>query len=154
MVLSLTAFPDAEAIVGEALRDALISNISTRVYSSIPKNPTYPLITYQRIGGLPAVRDYMDAANIQVEVWGGTKSQAFDAAAEARVTLIELEGTSVSDPVSAWISAVEDSLGLSWQPDPLTGRDRYLFAVTLYARAMVSASGYGVGGYGEGGYGD
>ena len=133
MVLSPTAFPDTEAIAAKTLRDANITG--SRVYSSIPKNPTYPLITVHRIGGLPAVRDYMDAANIQIEVWGGTKSEAFDAAAEARATLIELEGTSVTDPVDAWISAVEDSLGLSWQPDPLTGKDRYLFAVSIYARS-------------------
>jgi hypothetical protein len=37
-------------------------------------------------------------------------------------------------PVSAFISGVEDSLGLTWQPDPSTGRDRYIFGVSIYAR--------------------
>ena len=128
-------FPDVEAIVAKTLRTASIPNISTRVYSSIPRDPTFPLITVQRIGGIPAVREYMDAGNIQIDVWGGTKSEARDAAARARIVLLGLAGSAVTDPVAAWVSAVEDSLGLSWQPDQLTGRDRYLFGVSVYARA-------------------
>lgn len=134
MTLILQA-PDMEAVCAVTLRTAAISGLGTRVYSSIPRDPTYPLITVSRIGGLPSVREYLDAANIQIDVWGGTKSEAHDIAARARVVLLTLAGTSVTTPVAAWISAVEDSLGLSWQPDPLTGRDRYLFGVTVYGRA-------------------
>lgn len=127
-------FPDCEAIAAAALRAAAIAGVGSRVYSSVPKEPAFPLIVVRRIGGAPAVREYMDAANLQVDVWGDSKSGARDAAARARVVLLELEGTSVSSPVAAWVSAVEDSLGLTWQPDPETGRDRYLFGVTLIAR--------------------
>lgn len=125
--------PDCEGIVASALRNAAIPEV-TGVYSSIPKVPTYPLIIVQRIGGVPVVREYMDAANIQIEVWGNSKSQCFDIAARARGVLLMLAGTSVSDPVNAWVSAVEDSLGIVWLPDPDTGRDRYLFSEIVYAR--------------------
>jgi hypothetical protein len=141
---------DVEAIVASVLRAAGITNL-VGVYSSIPKDPTFPLITVQRIGGFSPVREYLDAANIQIDVWGGSKSEAFDIAARARLVLLGLAGTQVPSPVSAWVSAVEDSLGVTWQPDPSTGRDRYLFSVLVYARAadgVTVASGYGGGGYG------
>ena len=133
MTLILEA-PDMEAVAAVTLRNAAISGLGTRVYSSIPADPTYPLVTVQRIGGIPSVREYLDTANIQIDVWGGSKSEARDIAARARVVLLSLAGTSVTSPVSAWISAVEDVLGLSWQPDQLTGRDRYIFGVLIYGR--------------------
>lgn len=126
--------PDLEAVAAAALRTAAIAGLDTRVYSSVPTSPTFPLITVQRIGGIPAVREYLDTANLQIDVWGGSKSEIRDIAARARVVLLELAGTLVTSPVRAWISAVEDVLGLSWQPDQLTGRDRYLFGVLVYGR--------------------
>ena len=134
MTLILEA-PDMEAVCAVVLRNAAITNVGTRVYSSIPRDPTFPLITVHRIGGLPAVREYLDAANIQIDVWGGTKSEARDIAARARVVLLTIAGTLITSPVRAWISGVEDQLGLSWQPDPVTGRDRYVFGVAVYGRS-------------------
>lgn len=133
MTLILEA-PDLEAIAAVALRNAAISGVGSRVYSSIPRDPTYPLITVTRIGGIPAVREYLDTASIQIDVWGGTKSEAHDIAARARVVLLTIAGTLITSPVRAWISAVEDSLGLSWLPDSVTGRDRYVFGVEMYGR--------------------
>lgn len=127
-------FPDLEAVASGALRAANITDIGNRWYSSVPADPVFPLGTIQRVGGIPAVREYMDAANIQIDVWGDTKAKARTIAAAARTVLINLTGTTVTSPVNAWISSVEDSLGLTWQPDPLTGRDRYLFGVTIYGR--------------------
>lgn len=125
--------PDLEAVAATAIRNANITNLAARVYSSIPaQNAVFPLATVQRISGTPAVREALDAANLQIDVWGGSKSQARDIAARARVVLLELEGTAVTDPVNAYITAVEDALGLNWQPDPDTGRDRYLFGVLIY----------------------
>lgn len=127
--------PDMEAVAAVTIRTAAISGLGTRVYSSIPTNPTWPLVTVQRIGGIPAVREYLDTANLQVDVWGNSKSEARDIAARARVVLLSIAGTLVTTPVRAWISAVEDALGLSWQPDPITGRDRYIFGVLMYGRS-------------------
>lgn len=126
--------PDIEAVIAASLRNAAITGLSTRVYSSVPADPTFPLAVVSRIGGLPSVREYLDTANIQIDVWGGTKSEIRDIAARARVVLLGLAGTLVTSPVRAWISAVEDVLGLSWQPDELTGRDRYVFGVLVYGR--------------------
>lgn len=129
-------FVDAEAVISTALRTApLISALGTRVYSSIPKNPTYPLVTVKRIGGIPAERHALDRAQIQIDVWGDTKGSAHDVAAAARVKIHELEGTSftMTDPaVTAFVTAVRDTIGLTWLPDVETARDRYMFAVTVY----------------------
>lgn len=129
-------FPDFEAVASAALRNAAIDGIGEHVYSSVPAKATekklYPLLTVKRIGGVPPNRRALDSANIQVDAWGNTKSEAHDAAVKARLALMQLEGTAVTDPVDAYISGVSDSLGLNWSPDPETGRDRYVFAVYLY----------------------
>lgn len=133
-------FPDAEALAGAVLR----SELACGVYSSIPRNPTYPLVTLKRIGGIPAERHRLDFASIQVDVWGTSKTEARDIAAEARAALYGMEGTSyaLADnwPDDAVVSGVSDTLGLTWLPDQETSRDRYVFGVGLYLHA-VSSSG-------------
>lgn len=124
-------FPDAEAAVGTAIRAANIPGIGGRVYSSVPKSPTFPLIVVRRIGGRPTVRQSLDTAHIQIDVWGRNKGEAHDAAQLARVALHRAEGTVQRD---AFITAVEDSLGLSWQPDPDTDRDRYILGAYVSTR--------------------
>jgi hypothetical protein len=136
--------PDLEAIASKTLRDA-----GWRAYSSVPSNPEWPLMVISRAGGFIPVRRYLDAARIQIDVWGGakgdpaggtSKSVIQDMAQEARVELHRLEGTSVVDPVAAFITGVEDAMGLTWLPDPDTGRDRYIFAVLIYGRTLYEAS--------------
>lgn len=143
----MTAFrtlPDLEAVASVALRSADIEGLNG-VYSSVPaRNPRYPLITVDRAGGSPAVREILDRAYIRVLVWGGlagdgpgapSKSQILDIAQEARVVLLEMEGQTVHDPVDAFITAVEDGSGLSWKPDQ-TGRDRYIFTMWMYGFSL------------------
>ena len=60
--------PDAESVASKIIR----AGTGGRVYSSIPSKPTYPLIVVQRLGGIPRTRR-LDAANIQVDVWGTSK---------------------------------------------------------------------------------
>lgn len=136
MVTEFRVFPDIEAIVGKALRDANISGIGTRWYSSVPNTPVYPIGVVQRLGGNPPVRPYLDAGVIQIEVWGTSKAEARDIAARARIAILELEGTAVMFPEAAFVTGVDDSRGLTWQPDELTGRDRYLFNMEVFARSM------------------
>jgi hypothetical protein len=129
--------PDMEAAVATVIRDAAITGLGDRVYSSIPAKPTYPLVVVIRVGGTPSVRRYLDRANIQINVWGENQGQALDIAQECRVVVLEAEGTNVTiDGVGdVWISAVDDSLGMSYVPDPSTNRDRYLFGLLVAGRA-------------------
>lgn len=138
-------FPDAEAVVGSALRAVSIDGIDERVYTSIPKRPTYPLAIVTRVGGPGGERHYLDGARIQIDVWGSAKDtppedrtplgDLHDIAQEARVAVLDLEGTSLSDPVSAFVSGTEDATRIQRLADPVTSRERYFFAVNIYLRA-------------------
>lgn len=127
-------FPDAEAFVAWAIRSASIAGLAG-VHSSIPKEPTWPLAIVGRIGGLPVERHRIDGPSIQVDVWGGSKSEAHDIAQAARTAVHSLEGGTygVTDtcPISITVTSVEDSLGMAFLPDPDTSRDRYVFGLRL-----------------------
>jgi len=126
------AFPDAEAVVAAWLRAHVPG--PPRVYSSVPAKPTYPLVTVARTGGTPAVRQYLDAPRIDVNVWGNSKSEAYDLSAACRKALMEMEGQRVTDPVAAFVAGVDDVIGATFLPDETTARDRYVFSVTVYLR--------------------
>jgi hypothetical protein len=128
------AFPDIEALVGYWLRTQIGGS---RVYSSIPNNPTWPLVTVKRIGGIPRIETMLDSAHIQLDVWGNNKSEARDLADNMRRTLHAMQGqkfaTASGAPDNGYVTAVTDSLGLTFLPDPTTGRDRYIVGVYVYA---------------------
>lgn len=123
-------FPDIEAMVGAALRAEGVCG--RRVYSSIPANPTYPLVTVARLGGVPPDRRRLDRARIQVDVYGNNKAEARDAAELARRVVLEMEGETFAS-FNGFVSDVEDELGLTFLPDQDTKKDRYLFAVGVFA---------------------
>ena len=127
-------FPDAEAVVGAAIRNASISGLGTRVYSSIPRSPVYPLVLVRRVGGFPAVRQALDRASIQIEAWGDTKATAQRIAQEARVAVLLLEGTIVHTPVDAAITGVSDATGMFFSEDDVTDIDRYIFGMNVWLR--------------------
>lgn len=128
--ISGNAFPDVEAILAEWLRDGALA-VGDRVYSRIPADPVFPLITVARLGGVPSVKLYQDSALVQVSVWGNSKSEARDIADAARRRTQQLQGVLGDD---YFTHAVEDAQGLTWLPDQETGRDRYLFGVLVYFR--------------------
>lgn len=144
-------FPDAEAVVGWAIRTAEIGDLDG-VYSSLPRDAFTAsgpacLALVGRIGGVPANRHALDTANIQVSVYGPSKSIAHDVAQAARVAVHQLEGLTVGleetsgedAPVPCTVTAVRDALGLSSQPDSISHKDRYIFSCYLYTRTPREA---------------
>jgi hypothetical protein len=133
--MAVDQFPDAEALVAHAIRTGVAGS---RVYSSVPNDPTYPLVTVRRIGGTPMERHRWDEARIQIDVWGTSKSEAFDLAQAARQAAHAMEGVTYSTgagaPAAAFVSAVDDDLGLTFLPDTPTGRDRYIIGVAVVIR--------------------
>lgn len=131
---SYDVFPNWEGLISSIIRNA----IGTRVYSSLPKTPTYPLIIITRIGGVPLEEHQLDQASIQVRVWGENKKQALELAQAARVALHEGEAVTytVGDdwPVGGFIASVKDTTGISWAPDNDTERDGYVFGVSVIGR--------------------
>jgi len=93
-----------------------------------------------RFGGIPTNRLRLDFSRIQIDVWGTSKSEARDIAAEARAVVHAMEGESFTItggwPDDAFVTAVADDLGLLWLPDPDTARDRYTFGVALTLHAL------------------
>ena len=127
-------FPDAEAAASIILRNANISG--GRVYSSIPATPTFPLIVVERVGGIPAVRQRLDRARVQISTWGNSKSETRLIAMQARAALLTAEGTTVVISTgNAVITGVDDDLGLFWSPDSATDRDRHIFGVEIFLHA-------------------
>ena len=130
--MTFSVMPDIEAVALKKLNDAGVC--SGRCYPSIPASPTYPLAVVERIGGIPPVRQRLDNGNVQVRVYGNSKAEARDAAELARRKLMDLENTTDATN-AAWVSGVADTLGLSWQPDPVSKRDCYVFGVAIFAHA-------------------
>jgi hypothetical protein len=124
-------FADAEAVVAGWIRSTVAGS---RVYSSVPNTPTYPLVTVARTGGIAAERHYLDQARIDVNVWGNSKTEAHDLAALCRAAVHNLEGQIVTGQEPAFVSGVDDAVGLTWLPDQVTARDRYVFSVLVYLR--------------------
>ena len=134
-VAKWSSFPDIEAMVRSALADANVAG--GRVYSSVPARPTYPLVTVKRLGGLPAVERRLDRARIQIDAWGNNNAEAFDIAEAARLAAHEAEATAFGE-FHGFITGVEDELGMTFLPDPETNKDRYVFAVAVYATSYVT----------------
>lgn len=128
--MAVRLLPDAELWAVNALRASadLAALTGIRVYTSIPADPTYPLVRVTRIGGVPTIRQHLDVARLQIDAWGTTKFEARTVAATAQAVLHATVGAHDEGVVTA----VEDDLGMSWQPDPETDRPRYLFGVAVY----------------------
>lgn len=124
-------FPDAEAIVGYVIR----VGVPCRTYSSIPQAAEYPLVIVKRLGGLPAQRVRLDTAELQLDVYGTTKSEARLLALQARREVWQAQGTTVTvnASISGFITGVEDSQGLTWLPDPTNvPKDRYVLGLRVF----------------------
>lgn len=140
MAVAFAVFPDAEALTGAWLR----AGTGWRAYSAIPSSPTWPLIRYRRIGGIPLDRRWVDRAALQFDVYADKlQSQAQDLAAAVRQRLMLMEGelftTAGGDPADAEIKAVRDNLGMFYSPDPsyTPARPRYIFGVELTLHPLI-----------------
>lgn len=135
--MALRVLPDVEKIcidflVGLAELDG---HFNDRIHTELPAKPVYPLGLLSRIpGSAPVVRKHLDVARIQGEGWGNTKVEARLTAAMLQAALHELPGLRDLGTVTA----VEDSLGLGWLPDPVTEKPRYVFEVLVYAHPNPS----------------
>lgn len=126
-VSRFTTFPDVEAILIQRL-----AALNYKVGAELPKTPIYPCVVIKRIGGTPAEVHHLDYASIQVEVWGNSKTDAAGLVYPLRTAIHELEGASIEGSIKAFITGVVDTLGVTWTPDPVTDRARYMFGVGVY----------------------
>lgn len=130
--------PYIEAVVNAVLAEAEIS-----AFSELPKEPAYPLIVTERLGGVSPVPEAIDDARVQLTSWGASKSSAWSTVVAARKAIYSVQGTRVSwpsddDPTAlCFIAGVRDeSVGL-WLPDQRTGKPRYLTTLRITSREVV-----------------
>jgi len=136
----LDLLPDAERLTANFLRAnaRIAALVGDRVYTVFPaKAGAAPLLLLQRVGGEPplSIPLVVDAAQLQMDAYGGPKQAAWELAATARAVLTELEGAARPEGV---VSAVRFG-ALRWVPDETytTPRPRYVFDVTLTVRTTV-----------------
>lgn len=82
--------PNTEALVSAFLRDQpeLVDVIDDRVYTKIPKGATYPLVRVTLLLDTPSGSPlWLTAAEIQVEAFGGSNSEAYRIATIARAAI-------------------------------------------------------------------
>ena len=129
--MSVTVLPDAEALVISYLesQSPITSLVSNRVYGDMPASPAFPLILVRRIGGLARWPHYLDQPSFQLEAYGRNRAEASQVARVAHAVLKDMP----QEHSRGVVSSVQDSLGLTWQPDPTysPAKPRYLFGVVL-----------------------
>lgn len=133
--MTFDVMPDAEAVVSTLIR----STLGARAYSSIPRSPTYPLVLVRRYGGVPVTRMRLDSADIQIDVYGKSKSEARLLAQQVLTELKSQGEESATVTVStgnAFVTGVTQIMGLTWMPDssnvPI---NRYVFSVRVFLHA-------------------
>lgn len=127
-------FPDLKAAAIKTLITAGIAG--GRTYSTLPTSPTYPLILVKRIGGIPAHQRVLDTASLQIEAWGDSQKATFDVANAARTALLSMTSSTVTwTGGAAWITEVRQNLGYQDLSDPVTGKDRTVFGMSVTGRS-------------------
>lgn len=124
--MEVLALPNVEAVVITAL-----AGVELDAHSKLPAEPTYPTAIVERIGGVPANDQVLDAPVIQVTCWGNHQSDARQLASDARAEIFALEGTT-DEQFKTQVTAVE-SAGPILRNADTTGRERYIFSVRISA---------------------
>lgn len=122
MVAEPRTFVDVEGAVRAWARDVL-PTVEGRVFFAVSDSAAFPQITLFRVSGPD------EAARIQFGVYGGTKAEAAQIAADL-ATAVEATSQYVSGAVLLHGAAVDS---IRWQPDPASDRPRYVVDVIVAA---------------------
>ncbi len=133
--------PNVEALVSAFLRDQVeISDIvDDRVYTAVPSNATYPLMRVTVLDSIPHTGPSWGGAYfVQIEAFGGSKGEAWRAAATAIATMsARIVGTHPEGVVNGVTSSgIRDVPDEDHEPN----KPRFLFTATLYARPVANVS--------------
>lgn len=117
MAWPVNVLPDAELAVIQYLRSrtevtALVP--AERITTTLPSQPTYPVVLVQRIGGLAAAWQQIDEPALQVEVVGGSRYQCQQLARTVRACLLAIRNDTVAE--ATLVSGAEE-VAIQWMPD-------------------------------------
>ena len=93
---------DVEALVSQYLRaqSEVTAYVGQRVIRRCPESPTFPCVRIVRIGGAPPMsRPLVDAAHLQIDVFGGSKATAFDTIDAVREELAKIVDEAAVQPL-------------------------------------------------------
>lgn len=131
---------DPERIVSAFLRaqPELVDALDDRVYTTMPKDKTYPLVVLTRWGGEPPRSGPLsvEAADVQFDVWADRKKQAQDVAQLVRALLAQR--LPAGDSTGGWVTGAASS-AMRYAPDEMVDppRPRYVFSARLTCRSVA-----------------
>lgn len=128
--MTLRVLPDAELLTVAWLQTIdELANLYAGVYTEIPASPALPLIRVMRVGGTPAVRQHLDVARLQIDVYAdrGEKQAAHDLARLVQAAMHTMPG--VHD--EGVVTCVEDGV-FRWNPDEAAGWAGYTADYLVY----------------------
>lgn len=116
MAYPVNVLPDGELALIQYLRSrtevtALVP--AERITTTRPAEPTYPLVTVMRIGGL-ANNWQIDEPAFQVEVIGGSRYQCQQIARVVRACILAIRNDVVTE---ATLASGFEEVGIQWIPD-------------------------------------
>lgn len=116
MAYTPSVMPDGELALIQYLRSRTeVTSLvpSERITTTRPAEPTYPLVTVMRIGGL--ANDWqIDSPALQVEVIGGSRYQCQQIARAIRACVLAIRNDVVSE---ATLASGAEEVGIQWIPD-------------------------------------
>lgn len=125
-----------------AFRTLLVNQTSAgaRVSQDLPRDPTFPYLTYRRDGGpRGSVDNRLDTARLTIHAWGATDEEAYTLALEVRDVLMppsQASGTYTGAVGEVFFTGGELNAGPAAAPDELTATPRYVMTFLMhYARA-------------------
>lgn len=130
-MLPVVVYPDAEALVLDAIADEL----SVTKHSVVPtdRDGTETFLACRRVGG-PNRDVVVDDATLSIEAWAPTKAAAHDLIQQARGVLHSLVGSQL-DGVPVY--DVSEFAGPAYLPDPDSSHPRYTLTASVSLRGST-----------------
>lgn len=138
--MALELLPDVGRAVAFALRaDAELDGLADRIYTATPANVgPEPFVLVRRIGGDPVLPRplVLDAADLQLDVYGGSRRESQRWARVVQAVLVELEGELVDDGEWQAVLAAVTPGPLRELPDDSfePSRPRHVLDFTVHVR--------------------
>lgn len=104
-----------------------IADIGADVFTSLPHDPTPPLLRVLRVGGATEARGWLDVARVQIDAWADDKETAHTLARAAQIAMRGMPGSHDHGVVTG----VDDGV-FRWNPDPDYGWPGYTADYLVY----------------------
>jgi len=129
---------DVEALIATFLRGQpnVTAIVADRVYTDIPHHPEYPLVLITRTGGGSLYKDWLEAADVEINAFGGPHKLAYSLASACISAMTSaMAGVTHTEGVVTKVKAGS----IAYNPDPevadTQGHSRPRFTVSVVVTA-------------------